>query len=84
MHASNTPTDVRVGAQRLLAGEAVAYFRDQVKDAGIGDNYPMQTIKLSFTQKADKAPLTIGVATDGAPSATWFKIDNFRLYRVTE
>ena len=84
MHASNTPTDVRVGAQRLLAGEAVAYFRDQVKDAGIGDNYPMQTIKLSFVQKTDKAPLTIGVATDGAPSATWFKIDNFRLYRVTE
>ena len=84
MHASNTPTDVRVGAQRLLAGEAVAYFRDQVKDAGIGDNYPMQTIKLSFVQKTDKAPLTIGVATDGAPSATWFKIDNFRLYRMTE
>ena len=84
MHASNTPTDVRVGAQRLLAGEAVAYFRDQVKDAGIGDNYPMQTIKLSFVQKTDKAPLTIGVATDGAPSATWFKIDNFRLYKVNE
>lgn len=26
-------------------------------------------------------PITIGVATDGAPSATWFKIDNFRLFR---
>ena len=35
-------------------------------------------------QKADKAPLTIGVATDGAPNSTWFKIDNFRLYRVEE
>jgi len=44
----------------------------------------MQTIRLSFTQKADKAPLTIGVATDGAPNSTWFKIDNFRLYRLTE
>ncbi|MBQ3238847.1 MAG: DUF5110 domain-containing protein [Bacteroidaceae bacterium] len=84
MHASNTPSAIRVGAQRLFAGDAVAYFRDQVKDAGIGDNYPMQTIKLSFTQKADKTPLTIGVATDGAPNSTWFKIDNFRLYRVEE
>lgn len=84
MHASNTPTATRVGAQRLFAGDAVAYFRDQVKDAGIGDNYPMQTIKLSFTQKKDKALLTIGVATDGAPHATWFKIDNFRLYRMAE
>ena len=84
MHASNTPSAIRVGAQRLFAGDAVAYFRDQVKDAGIGDNYPMQTIKLSFTQKKDKTPLTIGVATDGAPNSTWFKIDNFRLYRVEE
>lgn len=84
MHASNTPNAIRVGAQRLFAGDAVAYFRDQVKDAGIGDNYPMQTIKLSFTQKKDKTPLTIGVATDGAPNSTWFKIDNFRLYRVEE
>ena len=84
MHASNTPNAIRVGAQRLFAGEAVAYFRDQVKDAGIGDNYPMQTIRLPFTQKDGKAPLTIGVATDGAPNATWFKIDNFRLYRIVK
>ena len=32
------------------------------------------------TLKANE-PITIGVATDGAPSATWFKIDNFRLFR---
>ena len=84
MHASNTPSAVRVGNQRLFAGEAVAYFRDQVKRPGTRDNYPMQTIKLSFTQTSDEAPVTLGVATDGAPSATWFKVDNFRLLRVTE
>jgi hypothetical protein len=83
MHASNTPSAVRVGNQRLFAGESVAYFRDQVKRPGTRDNYPMQTIKLSFTQTND-GDVTIGVATDGAPSATWFKVDNFRLLKVTE
>jgi hypothetical protein len=43
----------------------------------------MQTIKLSFIQTND-GDVTIGVATDGAPSATWFKVDNFRLLKVTE
>ena len=80
MHASNTPTAKRVGNQRLFAGKAVAYFRDQVKNAGTNDNYPMQTIKLQFVQNEANSPVTIGVATDGAPSATWFKIDNFRLF----
>jgi hypothetical protein len=42
----------------------------------------MQTLKLEFVQKTDNAPVKIGVATDGAPSATWFKIDNIRLYQV--
>jgi hypothetical protein len=80
MHASNTPTAKRVGNQRLFAGKAVAYFRDQVKNAGTNDNYPMHTIKLQFVQNEANSPVTIGVATDGAPSATWFKIDNFRLF----
>jgi hypothetical protein len=26
----------------------------------------------------------IGVTTNGAPNETWYKIDNFRLYKVTE
>ena len=82
MHASNTPSAVRVGNQRLFAGETMVYFRDQVKRPGTRDTYPMQTIKLSFTQPEDGKPVTIGVATDGAPSATWFKVDNFRLLRV--
>ena len=81
MHASNTRTEMRVGKQRLFAGDQVAYFRDQVKNPGIGDTHPMQTIKVAFTQEKDGEPITIGVATDGAPSATWFKIDNFRLFR---
>ncbi|MBR6589544.1 MAG: DUF5110 domain-containing protein [Bacteroidaceae bacterium] len=84
MHASNTPSAIRVGNQRLFAGKNVAYFRDQVKRPGTRDNYPMQTIKLAFTQTTDGEPLTIGVSTDGAPSATWFKVDNFRLLKVTE
>lgn len=84
MHASNSTTAIRVGRQRLFAGDQVAYFRDQIADAGIGDNYPMQTLRVAFTQQRDGAPLTIGVATDGAPAQTWFKIDNFRLYKVEE
>jgi hypothetical protein len=44
----------------------------------------MQTLTLGFTQENDGDPLTIGVATDSAPSQTWFKIDNFRLYAVAE
>ena len=82
MHASNSNNAIRVGKQRLFAGETTVYFRDQISNPGVGDSYPMQTIKLRFTQTVDKAPLTIGVATDGAPAETWFKIDNFRLYRV--
>ena len=74
-------TFTRLGKQRLFAGDQVAYFRDQVKNPGIGDTHPMQTIKVAFTQEKDGEPITIGVATDGAPSATWFKIDNFRLFR---
>jgi hypothetical protein len=82
IHASNSGSAVRVGKQRLFANDAVVLFADKITDAGTGDNYPMQTLSLKFTQKEDKAPLKIGVATDGAPSATWFKIDNFRLYRL--
>ena len=84
MHASNTPSTIRVGNQRLFAGKDIAYFRDQVKRPGTRDNYPMQTVKLAFTQVADDEPVTIGVTTDGAPTATWFKVDNFRLYKVQE
>lgn len=82
MHASNSNNAIRVGKQRLFAGKTMVYFRDQISNPGVGDSYPMQTIKLRFTQTVDKVPLTIGVATDGAPAETWFKIDNFRLYRV--
>ena len=84
MHASNSSSAIRVGCQRLFAGDTTVYFRDQISNPGVGDSYPMQTLKLRFTQKTDKAPLTIGVATDGAPAETWFKVDNFRLYRVVE
>lgn len=82
MHASNSGATVRVGNQRLFAGDAAVRFADKIEDAGTGDNHPLQTISLEFVQKSDNAPVTIGVATDGAPSATWFKIDNFRLYQV--
>lgn len=81
MHASNRDNGMRVGNQRLFANDDKAYFYEQIEDAGIGDTYPMQTLKLVFTQKTDGEDVNIGVATDGAPIETWFKIDNFRLYR---
>ncbi len=83
MHASNQGTDViRVGNQRIFAGEASARFADQITIAGTGDNYPMQTIMLDFAVTDASAPIKIGATTDGAPTQTWFKIDNFRLYTV--
>ncbi len=80
MHASNRINSIRVGNQRLFAGEAAARFADQITIAGTSDNYPMQTISLEFEATEDTSPLRIGVTTDGAPADTWFKIDNFRLY----
>lgn len=81
MHASNNAQGIRLGKQRLFAGEAVAYFADVVKNPGKTDDEPMTTLSLRFTQTKSNAPLEIGVATDGAPRNTWFKIDNFRLYK---
>ena len=82
MHAANSGATVRVGNQRLFANDAAVRFADKVSEPGTGDNSPMQTLTLEFAQKSDNAPVKIGVTTDGAPSATWFKIDNFRLYQV--
>ena len=42
----------------------------------------MQTISVDFS--SDGNSIDIGVATSDAPNQTWFKIDNFRLYRLTE
>jgi hypothetical protein len=82
MHASGKSGTVRVGNQRIFAGEQAGYFKDQVMTAGDQDNFPMQTIGVDFTVTNSSEPLKIGVTTDSAPSATWFKIDNFRLYKV--
>ncbi len=83
MHAADKwDGQKRVGDQRLFAGNAVAYFKDQVLSVGNNDMYPLQTIALDFTVTDAHEPLTIGVATSGAPAETWYKIDNFRLYRV--
>jgi hypothetical protein len=84
IHAPGRIAEARLGNQRLFANENVALMREQFVTCGTGDNYPMQTLVLGFTQESDDAPLTIGVATDGAPRQTWFKIDNFRLYAVAE
>ncbi len=81
MHASNNGSD-RVGHQRVFAGNNCGYFMEQVEKNGTGDNYPMQTISVDFS--SDGNPINIGVATSAAPNQTWFKIDNFRLYRLTE
>ena len=84
MHASGNIGQSRVGNQRLFANEDEAFFRDQMTTSGTGDNYPMQTLTLRFIQEEDGEPVTIGVATDGAPAQTWFKIDNFRLYSTID
>ena len=84
MHASNRDNATRVGEQCLFANDAQAFFADQVRTAGIGDAYPMQTISLDFTVLTDNEPVTIGVRTANAPAETWFKIDNFRLYKITK
>ncbi|MCM1108250.1 MAG: DUF5110 domain-containing protein [Clostridium sp.] len=83
MQASNRNLSVsRVGDQRLFAGDNTAFFKDQVMSPGCGDTYPMQTLNLDFSISDCTSPFSIGVATDNAPSETWFKIDNFRLYSV--
>ena len=81
MHASNRSNATRVGKQCLFANDRKAYFKDQVQTAGTGDNYPMQTLTLEFTVENDNDAVEIGVSTQDAPAETWFKIDNFRLYR---
>lgn len=80
MHASNRSNTVRLGNQRVFAGDNIGYFKDQCI-AGTGDNYPMQTIYVSFTVEDDSKTMDLGVATSDAPAETWFKIDNFRLYK---
>jgi hypothetical protein len=85
MQASNrSATVIRLGRQYVFAGEQKGYFADQLGTAGVGDTYPMQTISVSFEQQEDNLPITIGVSTEGAPSETWFKIDNFQLYRQAD
>lgn len=82
MQASNQNEMVRVGDQRLFANDVQALFRDQVLNPGSDDMAPLQTIRLTFRQDEDFAPVKIGVTTDSAPNQTWFKIDNFRLYEL--
>ena len=85
MQASNrSATTIRLGKQHVFAGEQKGYFAEQLSTAGMGDTYPMQTIAVCFDQPTDNAPITIGVSTEGAPNETWFKIDNFRLYLLTD
>ena len=80
MHASNYN---RVGHQRVFAGDNCGYFMEQVEKNGTGDDYPMQTISVDFSSDGIN-PINIGVATSSVPTQTWFKIDNFRLWRLTE
>ncbi len=82
MHASHQNSTPRVGRQRLFAGENEALFRDQIMTPGGSDMHPLQTVGLDFTVTAADRPLTIGVTTSDSENETWFKIDNFRLYRV--
>lgn len=84
MQASNRTNATRLGDQHIFAGEKKGYFAEQLNTAGVGDTYPMQTISVYFEQVDDNVPVTIGVATEGAPAETWFKIDNFRLIRYPE
>lgn len=80
MHASNRSDEIRVGRQRIFAGDNEGLFRDQIMTPGQDDTYPFQTIYVDFEQK-EAGEINIGVTTSDAPAETWFKIDNFRLYR---
>ena len=83
MQASNRSNGtVRLGRQYVFAGEARAYFADQLSTAGVDDAYPMQTFSVDFDVTDPDASLRIGAGTEGAPAETWFKIDNFRLTRT--
>ena len=84
MHASNRSNSIRVGDQCVFAGDRKGFFRDQVSTPGTSDSYAMQTIGVDFEQTTDNTPITIGVSTANAPTETWFKVDNFRLYRLSE
>ena len=79
MHASDNGSG-RVGNQALLAGQAQALFAEQVTRPGNTDTEPMGTIILPFSL-TETTSLPIGVHTSEAKSSTWFKVDNFRLYR---
>ena len=81
MHAPNKSGSVRIGNQRLYANDAVAYLKEQVTGVGVGDVYPLQTVALDFSV-SEGSTVNIGVTTSDAPTETWFKIDNFRLYQV--
>lgn len=82
MHVTNQGNKMRVGNQRLFAGESFALFKDQVLTVGSTDNEPLQTIVLDFFVAENDTPVEIGVTTDGAQEQTWYKIDNFRLYKI--
>ena len=80
MHASNRSDATRLGNQRVFAKDCNGYFKDQCI-AGVGDDYPLQTIYVTFTVEDESETMNLGVATSDAPAETWFKIDNFRLYK---
>ena len=82
MHCSDNGAG-RVGDQHLFADAQKALFRDQVSTPGRGDATPMSTVELEFSVDDDQATIEIGVNETKAPNATWYKIDNFRLYHVT-
>lgn len=84
MHASNRTNMTRLGEQCVFANDNVGYLRDQVNSVGTSDAFPLQTISVDFVVENDNDPVKIGVSTANAPSETWFKIDNFRLYRLEE
>ena len=80
MHASNRSNATRLGNQRVFAKDCNGFFKDQCI-AGVGDDYPLQTIYVAFTVEDESETMDLGVATSDAPAETWFKIDNFRLYQ---
>ena len=83
MQASNrSAATIRLGSQHVFAGNQKGYFAEQLSTAGMGDTYPMQSIAVNFELQADNTPVSLGVSTEGAPAETWFKIDNFRLFRI--
>ena len=92
MLASNRDNGLaRVGRQCVFADDVRGFFNhaaegDDLNNEAViynGDNVSLQTIKVYFDVEEASKSVEIGAATSETPNESWFKVDNFRLYRLS-